>query len=118
MKQNCEIIQEACKSISDKNIENAKSIITNNYPFSLLKTKGRNYTEIQKTKVFMRDGFIDRYSGEKLIFPPVLRLLSNLLPNEFPFQKNWKMSECHIAYWQLFPTIDPENCTNFLNVSL
>lgn len=39
-------------------------------------------------------------------YPPVLRLLSNLIPEEFPFHKNWKMSECHIAYWQLLPTID------------
>lgn len=106
MKQNYKIIQEVCKSISNENIEHAKSLITNHYPFSLRKNEGRSYTEFQKTKIFMRDGFIDRYSGEKLIFPPVLRLLSNLMPNEFPFHKNWKMSECHIAYWQLLPTID------------
>ncbi|MCA9019723.1 MAG: HNH endonuclease [Planctomycetaceae bacterium] len=28
------------------------------------------------------------------------------MPDEFPFHPNWKMSECHIAYWQLSPTID------------
>ena len=27
-------------------------------------------------------------------------------PDAIPFHKNWKMSECHIAYWQLFPTVD------------
>ncbi|KXS42293.1 MAG: hypothetical protein AWU59_1707 [Methanolobus sp. T82-4] len=41
-----------------------------------------------------------------MVFPPVLRLLSNLMPVEFPFHNNWKMSECHFAYWQLLPTID------------
>jgi len=51
-------------------------------------------------------GFVDRYSGDKLIFPPVLRLLSILIPEEFPFHKNWKMSACHIGFWQLLPTID------------
>ncbi|QTA91208.1 HNH endonuclease domain-containing protein [Desulfonema magnum] len=66
----------------------------------------RQYSEYKKTKVFCRDGFIDRYSGEKMVFPPVLRLLSNIMPIEFPFHKNWKMSECHLAYWQLLPTID------------
>jgi hypothetical protein len=28
------------------------------------------------------------------------------MPEEFPFHKNWKMSECHSAYWELFPTVD------------
>ncbi len=36
----------------------------------------------------------------------MLRLLSRLLPTEFPFHLNWKMSESHVAYWELFPTID------------
>jgi hypothetical protein len=29
-----------------------------------------------------------------------------MMPNEFPYHKNWKMDECHIAYWELAPTID------------
>jgi hypothetical protein len=33
--------------------------------------------------VFARDGFVDRYSGERLVFPGTLRLLAKLLPNEF-----------------------------------
>jgi hypothetical protein len=56
--------------------------------------------------VFLRDGFIDRYSGARLVFPGVLRFLSRLLPAEFPFHLNWKMAETHIAFWELFPTID------------
>jgi HNH endonuclease len=36
----------------------------------------------------------------------MLRLLSLLLPNEFPFQSNWKFDACHFAFWELFPTID------------
>ena len=67
---------------------------------------GRNYTELQCTAVFVRDGFIDRYSGEQLVFPGALRLLSRLLPSEFPFHSNWKMTETHMAYWELFPTVD------------
>ena len=54
----------------------------------------------------MRDGFIDRYSGNPLIFPAVLRILSFLLPDEFPFHRNWKMDKTHPAYWELFPTLD------------
>lgn len=28
------------------------------------------------------------------------------MPDEFPFHKNLKMSECYLAYWELLPTID------------
>ena len=58
------------------------------------------------TAVFMRDGFIDRYRGDRLVYPPALRLVSQLLPKVFPYHKNGKMDVGHIAYWELFPTID------------
>ena len=101
-----EVIVAACNEINKGSLDSAREIIIENYPFAPLNNAGRKYSEQQKTKIFIRDGFIDRYSGEKQIFPGVLRLLSTLLPTEFPFQKNWKISECHIAYWQLLPTID------------
>ena len=101
-----DVIKSACNEVSEGHLEQAKSIITEQYPFEPLRNDGRKYGVQQKTDVFVRDGFVDRYSGEKLVFPPVLRLLSLLMPNEFPFHKNWKMSECHIGYWQLLPTLD------------
>jgi hypothetical protein len=57
-------------------------------------------------EAFVRDGFIDRYSGRRLVFPGALRLLSLLLPQEFPFHSNWKTDACHFAFWELFPVID------------
>ncbi len=100
------VIEKACNAIGEGKQSLAKTLIESEYPFTSLNKQGRKYTEFQKTKVFLRDGFTDRYSGEKLVFPPVLRLLSHLIPEVFPFQKNWKMSECHLGYWQLLPTID------------
>ena len=99
-------IKKACQKVGDERLDDAKKIITQDYPFKPLVKAERNYTESEKTKVFRDDGFIDRYSGEKLVYPPALRILSYLMPKEFPFHKNWKMSECHIAYWKLVPTID------------
>lgn len=99
-------IEKICSEIRNDDLESARRLINENYPFKVLINKGRNYTESQKTRVFIRDGFIDRYSGEKMIFPPVLRVISSLMPEEFPFHKNWKTSDCHLAYWQLLPTID------------
>lgn len=100
------IIKQVCNAISSKEVAKAKLILEKSYPFKVLGKSKRSYTKRQMTRVFLRDGFIDRYSGERLVFPPVLRLLSNEMPKEFPYHKNWKMSECHIAYWQLYPTID------------
>ena len=110
MASNHKIIEEACIAIGNGDLSAAKSVIATNYPFSppseTTRKTNRKYSKREKIKIFMRDGFIDRYSGEKLVFPPVLHLLSNRLPAEFPYHVNWKMSDCHIGYWQLFPTID------------
>ena len=99
-------IKHICKALLEGRNTEAKKIARNQYPFQPLFRKRRNYSLHQSMQVFVRDGFIDRYSGQRLIFPGVLRLLSIFLPDEFPFQKNWKMTETHIAYWELYPTID------------
>ncbi len=100
------IILNICKALSENKIDVAKNILNTEFVHRAIIRADRNYTEYQLTKLFIRDGFIDRYSGKKLVFPPVLRLLSHLMPEGFPFHKNWKMSDCHIAYWKLFPTVD------------
>lgn len=66
----------------------------------------RVYTKYDLCSLFLRDGFIDRYTGEQLIFPPVFRLLSTVLPEAFPAHPNWKLSASHIVYWELFATLD------------
>jgi hypothetical protein len=66
----------------------------------------RRYTERQSLRVFYRDGFIDRYSGTQLVHPGVLRLLSIVLPEEFPAHPNWDMGKSHFGFWELFPSID------------
>ncbi len=99
-------IENACRLITAGDLVSASHIISTEYPFCPYQNPGRNYSPTVMTKIFLRDGFIDRYRGAKLVFPPVLRLLSHYLPTEFPYHKNGKMSEGHTAYWELFPTID------------
>jgi len=100
------VLKEVCDNLELNNENTAEEIINREYPFQTIKYLNRSYTKSKMLEMFLRDGFIDRYSGNKLIFPPVLRLLSDKFPESFPFHKNWKMSESHIAYWELMPTID------------
>ena len=66
----------------------------------------RRYGPVESTCVYIRDGFIDRYTGAQLIFPPVLRVVSAMLPSEFPFHPNWKTTKIHPAFWELGATVD------------
>ena len=68
--------------------------------------KGRSLNELERTRVFVRDGFIDRYSGDRLVFPPVFPLISHYLPDAFPYHPNWASGKCHACTWNLSATVD------------
>ena len=96
-----------CASLSSSGVSQASQVARREYPFAPPPPAGpRKYTLSQGLRIFMRDGFVDRYSGGLLVFPAVLRILTALLPEEFPFHPNWKIEETHQAYWELFPTLD------------
>lgn len=88
------------------NITEAKSIIETEYPFHRIAAQSRSYTDKEKMDQFIRDGFIDRYSGQKLVNPGILKVLSYYMPDVFPYHAHWKMEECHSAYWEFVPTVD------------
>lgn len=100
------ILSRVCESIDSGDKSAGAEIINYNYPFEKIEYVKRTYSKADMLNIFLRDHFIDRYSGERMIFPPVLRVLSEIYPNEFPFHPNWRFNECHPAYWDLSPTID------------
>jgi hypothetical protein len=100
------VLLEVCGSLLDGDVEQAGQILDSEYPFERIERKRRTYSRKQVTAIFVRDGFIDRYSGKRLVFPASLQLISTLLPDKFPSHPNGKMSETHIAFWELWPTID------------
>jgi 5-methylcytosine-specific restriction endonuclease McrA len=106
MKDRSRIIKNVCDALLAGDKSQASAIARHEYPFEGRLSAGRAYTPFQSTYIFIRDGFIDRYSGDRLVFPAVLRLLSRLLPEDFPAHPSWKMSDSHIVYWEFFPTID------------
>lgn len=56
--------------------------------------------------VFERDHWTCRYCGGKTVAPPVLRVLSRLYPEQFPYHPNWKAGRVHPAYLLLSATLD------------
>lgn len=101
-----EAIEQAISALLCEEKRQAEAILSKSFARqSLAKTK-RQYSTLQSIKTFLRDGFIDRYSGERLLFPGALRILSLELPKVFPYQSHWKTSETHIAYWYFHPTVD------------
>lgn len=106
MNDKAKSIAAICDALLQGDRANASAVALSEYPFVAGINAGRTYTEFQMTCIFIRDGFVDRYSGQRLVFPGALRLLSRLMPEEFPAHPNWKMSASHIIYWELFPTVD------------
>ena len=85
------VIRKICEYLLEGDEGNAKRIAQTGYPFKPEVRQKCPCTPSQAMSNFVRDGFIDRYSGKRLVFPGILRLLSRELPDEFPFQKHWKI---------------------------
>jgi hypothetical protein len=100
------VLLEVCLALSAGDTKGASAVLRRDYPFEPVAAVERKYGEAEAIRIFLRDGFVDRYSGARLVFPGALRLLSLRLPSAFPFHPNWKMSETHEAYWELSPTVD------------
>jgi hypothetical protein len=100
------IIQQICELILVDKKQDSFDFANKNYPFESILTQKRQYSKYQMCKIFLRDGFIDRYSGDKLLFPGLIKILTIELPDIFKYHRNWKMSDTHMIYWDLFPTVD------------
>ena len=100
------VISEIVSMLLEGNETAAKTIIRQEYPHTYFELEKRTYTMTQKMNQFIRDGFIDRYTGKRLLNPGILKILSHYFPDEFPYHPHWKMDRTHIAYWELIPTLD------------
>ena len=105
-KDKCNTISDIADMLLKNNKKKAKSIISEEYPHKYYEIEKRTYTISQKMSQFIKDGFIDRYTGKRLLNPGILKSISYYFPDEFPYHPHWKMTNTHIAYWNLIPTID------------
>lgn len=102
----CTVISDIATMLLENDKATAKNIICQEYPHSYYEIEKRSYTMTQKMNQFISDGFIDRYTGKKLLNPGILKVISYYFPDDFPYQSHWKMTDTHVAYWELLPTID------------
>ncbi len=56
--------------------------------------------------VFARDHFQCRYCGVRTIPTPVMRVVSSVFPEEFPYHPNWKASATHPAISMCSTSLD------------
>jgi hypothetical protein len=100
------LIKDICELLLDNKRQDCIDLANESYPFVHLSLQKRQYSRYQMCKVFLRDGFLDRYTGDKLLFPGLIKILTIEFPNIFRYHRNWKMSDTHMIYWELFPTVD------------
>lgn len=99
-------ITEVCDALMRNDFGVAAKLVERRYPLATRREARRSIGKLDSVRVFLRDGFLDRYTGNRLVFPPVLRLISEALPEQFPYHPNWKFGASHTAYWELTPTVD------------
>ena len=95
-KEKGEIISEIAVHLLNNEQAKAKEIINSDYPHTPFTVEKRTYTTVQKMTQFVKDGFMDRYTGHKLVNPGMLKVISCYFPKEFPYQSHWKMEETFI----------------------
>ena len=101
-----ETLEMVLEALDKEDTEKAGELVRSRYPFEPPVERRRYISKLDRMRVFLRDGFIDRYSGDKLFFPPVLELISMSIPQDFPSHGNGKFTECHVAHWELYSSVD------------
>ena len=120
------MVEQVLAALDRGNELEARTISKTDYPWSAVKVPVRRMTQRRALQVFIKDGFIDRYSGSRLIFPGTLLLLGQVLPDAFPAHETWRVSETHEIYFELWPVVDhvvpvsrggADNESNFVTTS-
>lgn len=106
MSEKIDTIVDVCDALSSGNAELAASTLHERYPFEPIAKTPSKITKLKSIKIFERDSYLDRYTGQRLIFPGTMLLISKYLPDEFPNHPNWKTEHTHFAYYELWPVID------------
>jgi 5-methylcytosine-specific restriction endonuclease McrA len=100
------LLSSICTSLAQNDIPSARRKLTDSWRFTPKEVTKRTVTQAQALDVYFRDKFTCRYCGTKVVFPGTLRLMSILIPEDFPYHPNWKTDKTHPAYWELVASCD------------
>jgi hypothetical protein len=101
-----DILADVCGALASSDVEAASKTLRDRYPFEPLASKRSSSGQLRSMKLFRRDGFVDRYSGQRLVFPGAMLVMSKFLPQDFPCHPNWRTDATHFAYYELWPVLD------------
>ena len=106
MNEKTDILAEVCRALSAGDTNGARATLTSRYPFEPVQIERPGYSRTRMMKIFKFDGFLDRYSGHRLICPGALLTISHFFGDEFPIHRNWKTDATHFAYYAHWPVLD------------
>lgn len=99
-------LAEIADALTHGDIAKAQSLATRQFPWERSTAARKGITTVRALRIFIRNRFIDRYSGSRLIFPGALLAIGKLLPDHFPMHPTWKAGESYHVFWELWPVID------------
>ena len=88
------------------NVDQARQTASERLPFTPRRRTQHNISDRDKLRVYLRDGFIDQYTGLQVWHPCALRLFAEFMPDLLPYHKNGRLDQCHILHWDLSPAVD------------
>lgn len=92
--------------LAAENVDLARRTASERLPFTPRRRDKRNISDRDKLRVYLKDGFIDRYTGQQVWHPCALRLFAEFMPDLLPYHKNGRLDQCHILHWDLSPAVD------------
>ena len=101
-----QLLADVCMLLSERKTDAAVSLLNSRYPFIPPVGDWVKPSNDVMVRIFHRDAYTCRYTGRRLFHPGALKLINIYLPTAFPYQRHGKYTECHLAYWELFPSID------------
>lgn len=115
-----EVLSSVAVAIDKADLESARQLLSPiagqrwHEPFKLAakseandapSTAKRSVTDRDKAATYIRDGFVCRYCGHRVIPLAVLVGISDVFPDDFAYHTNYKRGEIHPAFW-LAPETD------------
>jgi hypothetical protein len=100
------VLAEVCAAVAADELVAAAAILRGKLPLQPVPRVNGSVPLSRRIAVFLRDGFICRYSGQRVLLPAAMMLLAKVLPEQFPWHQNWRMDVCHSAFWELSAEVD------------